>query len=105
MNPRDRAVEHHPRATESDPSKISEIEDVVHRVHAHIRFALNGFAPINRRLPPEVLGIIPSFLIKDRDRIIATHVCRHWRNAFLSTPSLWTRISAFEHPDKTAAYL
>jgi len=78
---------------------------VAHRVHVHIRFALNGFAPINRRLPPEVLGIIPSFLIQDRDRIIATHVCRHWRNAFLSTPSLWTRISAFEHLDKTEAYL
>jgi len=78
---------------------------VAHRVHAHIRFALNGFVPINRRLPPEVLGIIPSFLVQDRDRITATHVCRRWRNTFLSTPSLWTRISAFENPEKTEAYL
>jgi len=84
---------------------ISEIEGVAHRVHAHICFALNGFAPINRHLPPEVLGIIPSFLVRDRDRIIATHVCRHWRNAFLSTPSLWGRISTFRHSEKTEAYL
>jgi hypothetical protein len=66
---------------------------------------LNGFSPINRRLPLEVLGVIPSFLVRDRDRIIATHVCHHWRNAFLSTPSLWSNISAFEHPEKTKAYL
>jgi len=78
---------------------------VARRVHAHICFALNGFAPINRHLPPEVLGIIPSFLVRDRDRIIATHVCRHWRNAFLSTPSLWGCISAFRHSEKTEAYL
>ena len=78
---------------------------MAHRVHAHVRFALNGFALINRRLPPEVLGIIPSFLFRDRDRIFATHVCRHWRNTFLSTPSLWNRISAFRHPEKTEIYL
>ena len=101
----DSALQLHPRATESDPRKISEIEEVAHRVHAHIRFVLNGFAPINRRLPPEVLGIIPSFLVRDRDRIIATHVCRHWRNAFLSTPSLWNRISSSRRLEKTEAYL
>jgi hypothetical protein len=94
-----------PRTTKSDPSRISEIEVVAHRVHAHIRFALNGFSPINRCLPLEVLGVIPSFLVRDRDRIIATHICRHWRNAFLSTPSLWSNISTFEHPEKTKAYL
>ena len=93
------------RTTGSDPSQISEIEDLSHRVHAHIRFALNGFVPINQRLPPEVLGIIPSFLIHDRDRILATHVCRHWRTAFLSTPSLWNNIDTFEHPEKTKVYL
>ena len=103
--PSDSIVQLHPRLTKSDPSKISEIEDLAHRVHADIRFALNGFASINKRLPPEVLGVIPSFLVRDRDRIVATHVCRHWRNTFLSTPFLWNRIRAFQHPEKTEAYL
>ena len=49
--------------------------------------------------------MIPSFLVRDRDRIIATHVCRHWRDTFLSTPMLWNTITPFNDPDKTAAYL
>ena len=98
-------IQLHLRATKSDPSQISEIEVVTHKIHSRIRFVLNRFSPINRRLPLEVLGVIPSFLIRDRDRIIVTHICRHWRNAFLSTPSLWSDISAFEHPEKTEAYL
>ena len=78
---------------------------MAHRVHAYVRFAMNAFAPVNQWLPLEVLGIVPSFLVRDRDRIIATHVCRRWRNTFLSTPSLWSRISAFESPEKTKTYL
>ena len=74
-------------------------------MHAHIRFVLNGFPPINRLLPPEALAIIPSFLVHDRDRIIATHVCRYWRNTFLSTPSLWNSVSTFEYPEQTKTYL
>jgi len=88
-----------------DPSKIFEIEDAAHGVYADIRFVLSGFAPINRYFSPEVLGIIPSFLSRNRDRIIATHVCRRWRNTFLSTPSLWNNIKTLKDPKMTKAYL
>ena len=49
--------------------------------------------------------MIPSFLVRDRDRIVATHVCRHWRDTFLSTPTLWDAIAVSHSPDKTVAYL
>ena len=49
--------------------------------------------------------MVPSFLIRDRDRIAATHVCRHWRDTFLSTPALWDAVPASHNPDKTIAYL
>jgi len=49
--------------------------------------------------------MISSFLIRDRDRIAATHVCRHWRDTFLSTPALWGVITTSRSPDKTLAYL
>ena len=104
-NPVNPTSQPHPRATKSNPPKISEIADMAHRVLARIRFALNGFAPINQCLPPEVLSIIPSHLVRDRDRIVATHVCCYWRDAFLSTPSLWSRVSASNHRGKTEAYL
>ena len=74
-------------------------------MHASIRFALNGFSPINQRLPPEALALVPSFLVRDRDRITATHVCRHWRDTFLSTPALWDVVTASDNPDKTITYL
>lgn len=90
--------------TNFDYSQISEIEDTVHRVHARVRSALNAFAPVSR-IPTEVLGAIPSFLIFDRDRIVATHVCSHWRNTFLSNPFLWRSINVFEHPEKVKTYI
>jgi len=92
------------RATRFDPSQVSEIEQDVHRLRASIRFVLNRFSLINKHLPPEILAMIPSFL-RDRDRFIVTHVCRRWRDTFLSTPTLWDTISPFRDPDKTAAYL
>jgi len=49
--------------------------------------------------------MIPPFLIRDRDRIVATHVCHHWRDTFLSTPALWGVITTSNSPDKTVAYL
>lgn len=77
----------------------------------------NNYAPINRRLPPEVLCEIFLQLAKGchaeyevyalfsptRRRIVSglpnpsawmtiTHVCRHWREIALGFPSLWTSI-------------
>jgi len=54
----------------------------------------NALAPINRA-PPEVLSLIPGYR-EDGDRdeasIKLTHVCRYWRQIFVSCPSLWTRL-------------
>lgn len=55
------------------------------------RYLQNGFAPINR-LPPEILGLIPSSFRSKRDLINATAVCRHWRNTLLSSPDLWSDV-------------
>ncbi|KAF9793160.1 hypothetical protein BJ322DRAFT_105104 [Thelephora terrestris] len=56
-----------------------------------VGYLKNSFAPVNR-LPPEVLGLIPSSFHSKRDLINATAVCRHWRNALLSTPDLWCAV-------------
>ena len=63
--------------------------------------------PINQ-LPQDVFILIPRFFAREKGDhnqfpmnkplITMTHVCRSWRNALLSTPSLWTQIdfSTFE---------
>ena len=51
----------------------------------------NSFVPVNR-LPPEVLGIIPSSLPRKRDLINAAAVCWYWRDTMLSSPNLWCDI-------------
>jgi hypothetical protein len=63
-------------------------------------------APINR-VPPEVLTLIPDFWAtarNDRDLITLTHVCRAWREAFISRSSLWTDFDCVD-ADKTHVYL
>ena len=63
-------------------------------------------APINK-IPPEILTLVPDFLeTKDRDeRIIAlTHVCRTWREAFISRSSLWTDFDRLDG-EKARVYL
>jgi len=56
------------------------------------RYLQNRFVPVNR-LPPEILGLIPSSLPSKRDLINATAVCRHWRDTLLSSPDLWCDIN------------
>jgi hypothetical protein len=49
-------------------------------------------APINR-IPPEVLSLVPDFFdmgYKTHRLIALTHVCRAWRETFISCSSLWT---------------
>ena len=50
-----------------------------------------GFAAINR-FPQEVLALIPTHFDPKIPRNIlnASHVCRYWRSAFVSSPTLWT---------------
>ena len=66
----------------------------------------NSLAPINK-LPPEVLSHIPDYYCADRtdrDLIASTHVCRRWRDTFISSSSLWTRFD-FTCVDKTRTYI
>ena len=62
--------------------------------------------PINR-IPPEILSLIPHYWensFKDQDVITLTHVCRAWRDVFVSCPSLWTTLDCM-NLDKTRVYL
>ena len=67
----------------------------------------NTFAPINR-IPYEVLSIIPdhwaSRCLADDDIITLTHVCRGWRELFISRPSLWARLDC-TNVEKTRTYI
>lgn len=72
-----------------------------------IRSLKNTFAPINRRIPPEVFSLIPKFLDKDdmdKTLIALTHTCHGWRELFIACSSLWTRLDS-KNVDKTRAYL
>jgi len=66
----------------------------------------NAFAPVNK-IPPEVLTLIPDYWENNSDDgalIGLTHVCRGWRELFISCPSLWTRLDCI-NVDKTRAYI
>jgi len=68
----------------------------------------NNFAPVGR-IPGAVLSLIPSYLGRqdadtDETLITLTHVCRGWRELFISQPSLWTRLD-FTNVSKTNAYV
>jgi len=63
----------------------------------------NTFAPINR-VPPDVLSLIPGYRKRDKELIKLTHVCRSWREIFISRASLWTFLACNE-PDKTSVYI
>ena len=85
----------------------AEVERDALEVLGLIRFAKNSFAPINR-IPPEVLSLIPdcndSTHAADRELIRLTHVCRGWRDTFISRSSLWTKLD-FPSVEKTRMYI
>jgi hypothetical protein len=61
------------------------------------------------RIPPEILALVPDFWDKhcgsgDQGLIALTHVCRIWREVFISRPSLWTDLDCGDG-DKTRVYL
>ena len=63
-------------------------------------------APVNR-IPPEVLTLIPDSwdkVSRGKDLIALTHVCRAWREMFISRSSLWTDFHCVD-ADKTRVYL
>ena len=49
------------------------------------------------RIPPEMLGIISSYLTEE-DLFSASRACRYWRSVLISSPSLWTRVSCRRVP-------
>ena len=71
-----------------------------------VRSWKNWMAPINR-IPPEILSLVPDFLDmdhRDQDVITLTHVCRAWREVFVSRPSLWTNVDCVDL-EQTRVYL
>jgi len=66
----------------------------------------NTFALVNKT-PPEILSLIPNYWEgdhKDETLIKLTHVCRGWREIFISRPSLWTSLDC-TNVDKTRVYI
>ena len=68
-----------------------------------VRSIKNTFAPINR-VPPDVLSLIPGYCDTDKELIALTHVCRSWREIFISHASLWTSLDC-TNLNKTDAYI
>lgn len=71
-----------------------------------VRSLKNSFLPISR-IPPEVLSLIPDYCEEeyvDRASITLTHVCRRWREAFISRSTLWTHLDCMD-VDKTRTYI
>ena len=73
-----------------------------------VRSMKNNFVPVSR-IPGAILSLIPKYLERQsmgtsKDLITLTHVCREWRELFMSYPSLWTRLN-FDHVEKTRAYI
>ncbi|KAF9783377.1 hypothetical protein BJ322DRAFT_148945 [Thelephora terrestris] len=89
----------------SDHSSLRSMELQTKHALSKIHFSINTFPKINR-LPPEVLALIPSFLGSHRDLITATHVCTHWRNTIIASPTLWSCLdNDAMHEDLVAAYV
>ena len=63
----------------------------------------NTFAPVNR-IPPEALSLIPHHCDTYKELITLTHVCRSWREIFISHASLWTGLYC-TIVDQTRVYL
>ena len=75
-------------------SQVDALEKNALDVLCVVRSIKNSFAPVNR-IPPEVLSLIPdhfetdTFRAKTKYLINLTHVCRGWREIFISRASLW----------------
>ena len=68
-----------------------------------VRSIKNTFAFINR-VPPEVLSLIPDHFETDQELINLTHVCRGWREIFISRASLWRFLDG-KNLDKTRVWI
>ena len=68
-----------------------------------VRSTKNTFVSINR-IPPEILSLIAHRCDTGEDTITLTHVCRSWREIFISHASLWINLDC-KVVDKTRVYL
>jgi hypothetical protein len=92
---------------------VDALEQDAFEVLRLVRSIKNTLAPINR-VPPEILSLIPGYFGgddgdgdgDDMDEVIITltHVCRDWRDIFISRSSLWTRFD-FTNIEKTRTYI
>ena len=57
----------------------------------HDRLSHNSGLHIHRRISWDVFEVIFG-LLSFRDRIMASHVCRYWRDIFSSNPLLWSTL-------------
>lgn len=53
-------------------------------------------APINRRVPKEILSHVFAYLWTDLKSVRLAHICRHWRQVLLDTPEFWVDAIAEE---------
>ena len=84
-------------------SQAELLERDVLEVMALARSMKNTFVPINR-ISPEVLSLIARYCEKDGDQVTLTHVCRRWREIFISHSPSWTSLDC-TNVDKTRVYL
>ena len=85
---------------------MDAVEREVSEVLNMARFLKNSFIPVNR-IPPELLSLVPDYYEEhyvDQGLIMLTHVCRRWREAFISRSSLWTCLDLTDI-NKTETYL
>ena len=86
--------------------QVDALEYDALQVLSLVRSMKNTFAPANR-IPPEVLSLIPDYVEdkdKDKNLIVLTHVCRSWREIFISRSLLWTWLD-FTNVEKTQVYI
>ncbi|KAF9647446.1 hypothetical protein BDM02DRAFT_2677861 [Thelephora ganbajun] len=82
----------------------SQQEKVLADALSTVTMSEKDTTPAVNRLPPKVFARILAFRTLERTLVTATHVCRHWRSAILSVPTLWTNIPCRDL-DRTLTYL
>jgi hypothetical protein len=70
---------------------VSQLDQDISTVLADIREWRNSFVRINRT-PLDILSLIPTQLVSQKDRFRATFVCRHWRRTFIQQGPLWSQL-------------
>ena len=85
--------------------QVDDLEKDAIEILRLIKSLRNRFTPINR-IPPEILTLVPDFLDThscDRIAIALSHVCRTWREMFISRSSLWSNLNCVD-ADKARVY-